>query len=350
MIFFPPKRAMRRGFTLVEMLVVVAIIGILAGLISVAAVGAIKNAKRAVVTVEISQLDQALKDYKTKYNEYPPDGTDLTISPTNTTGIPDVVLRHFRQVFPKADISPTTPLGQPNPQGQAQLLVLQTAMQYYNPTTALAFWLGGVPETLNNPKSKLVGFSQNPMYPLTDPSNSRIGPFFEFDFNRLNVPAGAANQMCRTYTAQGANNGYPYVYFRAEIGQKGRARQPFTRGKEEYLTRSLLSVKAVYFNSPNSAVIPQTNQIPQSVKAYFDVTSQSWANPKSFQILFCGFDNAFNSGNLYNTGRWNPAWNPKPANMFYEYNNSGIPGGLDNNASDDQANFLGKPTIGDDLP
>ena len=49
------------AFTLVEMLVVISIIGILAGLVTAAAVVARKRAKIAVVVLELNQLDTALK-------------------------------------------------------------------------------------------------------------------------------------------------------------------------------------------------------------------------------------------------------------------------------------------------
>jgi prepilin-type N-terminal cleavage/methylation domain-containing protein len=345
MIISSPQRSLRRGFTLVEMLVVIAIIGILAGLISVAAVKAIAAAKRAVISIEISELDQALKNYQNKFGEYPPDGTDTTIS-TTSNGVPDVFLRHFQRVFPRADLTS-------NPEGQKQLQALQAAAQNYNPTTALAFWLGGVPENNSNSKSRLIGFSQNPKYPLETTSTSRIGPFFDFDFNRLDVPLNATNQIFRTYTAKGVNNGYPYVYFRAELRQKGTAptqAPPFIKGKEVYLTKNLHAVKALFFNSPNSVAIPTNAQLQRSVKAYFDVTSQNWANPTSYQIIFCGLDNAFGTGNLYNTGRWNTTWGTKPANFFYEYSNKNVVGGYDTNNYDEQTNFLKGTVIGDDLP
>jgi prepilin-type N-terminal cleavage/methylation domain-containing protein len=345
---------MRQGFTLVEMLVVVAIIGILAGLISAVAMNAIKKAKRAAVNIEISLIDQTLKAYKDKYGEYPPDGTDMAIDAG--TQVPVLVLNHFRRLFPKADLTS-------NPRGLAQLQMLQTAthidtsthISNYNPTTALAFWLGGVPENLANKNSKLIGFSANPLYPL-DNTGSRIGPYFEFDSNRLDVPTGATNQMCRTYTANGLNNGYPYVYFRAELSQKGAApnnTSPFIKGKEVYLMNNYRSVKAVLFNGPNATAIPTVSQLPLSVKAYFDATSINWANPTSYQILFCGFDNSFGRGNIYNTGRWNTSWtnnNSKPANIFYEYNNKSVATEYDPNTLDDQSNFIKGDTIGDDLP
>ena len=61
-----------RGFTLVEMLVVVLIIGILAGLISAAAIRGLHRAKVARISVEIEQISLALEQYKQQFGEYPP--------------------------------------------------------------------------------------------------------------------------------------------------------------------------------------------------------------------------------------------------------------------------------------
>src|SRR5438270_12069516 len=61
-----------RAFTLIELLVVITIIGILAALITVAAVGALKNAQRTRTKAEINQLGNAFDEYKHKTTAYPP--------------------------------------------------------------------------------------------------------------------------------------------------------------------------------------------------------------------------------------------------------------------------------------
>jgi type II secretory pathway pseudopilin PulG len=54
------------------MLVVITIIGILASLITVAAVGALKRARQVEIKVEIHEIDAAFQTLKNKYGEYPP--------------------------------------------------------------------------------------------------------------------------------------------------------------------------------------------------------------------------------------------------------------------------------------
>ena len=80
---------MRAAFTLVEMLVVIAIIGILAGLLIPAVVSATGHAKEAVIVSELSQLDAACKAYQEKYGEFPPDFAGLyntTRDPSSPSG------------------------------------------------------------------------------------------------------------------------------------------------------------------------------------------------------------------------------------------------------------------------
>ena len=62
----------RKGFTLVELLVVIVVLAILAALLLPAINSAVKTAKNAAVSAEISQLAQALESFKSKYGAYPP--------------------------------------------------------------------------------------------------------------------------------------------------------------------------------------------------------------------------------------------------------------------------------------
>ena len=75
------KSSRKKGFTLVELLTVIVMIGILASLITGAAIMARAAVRRTVVLSEIGQLDVALKNYKTKFGEYPPDFAGVTMYP-----------------------------------------------------------------------------------------------------------------------------------------------------------------------------------------------------------------------------------------------------------------------------
>src|SRR5208337_2130636 len=61
-----------RGFTLVELLVVILILAVLITLLLPALNFAVSTAKNAAVGGEINQLAQALASFKAKYGDYPP--------------------------------------------------------------------------------------------------------------------------------------------------------------------------------------------------------------------------------------------------------------------------------------
>jgi prepilin-type N-terminal cleavage/methylation domain-containing protein len=70
------RRALQAGFTLVELLVVIFIIAILAGLITVGVTQAKKVAKNAQANTEINSFGVGLESYFMDYNIYPAYGTD----------------------------------------------------------------------------------------------------------------------------------------------------------------------------------------------------------------------------------------------------------------------------------
>jgi len=71
-------KQLKKGFTLVEMLVVIAIIGILMALLFPSFTMVIKKAKVTKAKTEISQIEQSWKQYLLDYRKFPsPDITEM---------------------------------------------------------------------------------------------------------------------------------------------------------------------------------------------------------------------------------------------------------------------------------
>ena len=71
------KSRIYRGFTLVELLVVITIIGVLAGLATGAAMYARITVVQMLTKAQMTQMEMALEKYKQDYNEYPPMLSDV---------------------------------------------------------------------------------------------------------------------------------------------------------------------------------------------------------------------------------------------------------------------------------
>ena len=78
------KRSGIRSFTLVEILVVVSIIGLLAGLSIPAVGGALASARKAKVSAMAQQVRSAILQFNTEYGYYPTNGFTTGMGTTST--------------------------------------------------------------------------------------------------------------------------------------------------------------------------------------------------------------------------------------------------------------------------
>lgn len=333
------KKPPRHGFTLVEMLAVVVIIAILASLITAAAIAARRKAKIAVINMEINQLDMAVKAYKEKFGDYPPDfwGVNHT-NATIQANARAAILRHLRKAFPRYTLTGTATqqwdqfrLDVKKATGNTSDGTGGLNIDTLTPAAAMTFCLGGIPS--RSPCStKLLGFSANPSNPFYpyDGTGSRLPSLFEFDEARLLVQYNTSTGYPTIWPMYApdisSGNNAPYVYF--------RARRDSITGRQEYGT-----VSGTTF-TPFSLQLSTTNIcVPYHVSDTDDPTILSvsanvrkWNNPRTFQIISAGMDGMFSH----------------PASLLL-FRHAGSGSYFSGGDYDNQTNFC-KGTLEDELP
>ncbi len=208
------KQRTAAGFTLVEMLVVIAIISILAGLVTIAATAALNSAKQARIKTELDQLDMALKAFKQQYGAYPPCDMRIT-SGSSPYPNQNALMAFVMQAFPRYHINTGSTLAATL---QSDLSNSGVDTSNFHPDRALVFWLSG--------------FYSDVTSPFYNTNGSRT-PLFSFDSTRLwSIPTlgsgtptsghvrtavGSADTTIGLYSYVPSGSIAPYVYFDSGI-------------------------------------------------------------------------------------------------------------------------------------
>ncbi|WP_339907616.1 type II secretion system protein [Symmachiella dynata] len=212
----PPQS--RRGFTLVELLIVIVIIAILVGLLVPVVMGVMQNARIAQVRQEISQIENAITAFKTTYGVEPPsqfrlyDDFNLYLSVDaagagtieDTARIKSAAL--IRRMWRQFDFTANRDWD-----GDGDI----SATEAYTLTgpECLVFFLGGIiPAGPGLPN--LNGFSKDPQHPFNDAGTSREGPFLEFAASRVRDNSG--NPGIPEYYDPLAGQTNPYAYIHSD--------------------------------------------------------------------------------------------------------------------------------------
>lgn len=231
----PPRRYRRPGFTLVELLVVITILGVLVALLVPAIWSAVRTANDARVSGEINTLASALEQFKLKYNDYPPSriilvesggyntsnppspfyqgmnyAPNATYQPIGGSALPQVIfgnpdlnynqlaersIRTLRKFWPRVALSngANSPIqGFPDVwydfNGNGQLDDLPILLQGHE---CLVFFLGGIsnhdrdPDTGMYTLNGVLGFGNLPQNPFRRDTVNRTEPMHEFRADRL---------------------------------------------------------------------------------------------------------------------------------------------------------------------
>ncbi len=255
-------RSAPSGFTLVELLVVIMIIAMLAGLVTPAVMRAQATARNAQIKAEIDMLHMAMMNYKNEYGSFPPSAVPLIDMVTGT----DWASKHLRKLFPK--LSP----GMSGTQA-ACLPYLNSgsgtfaAAPLITPDAALVAWLYGYNDDSRFPVLSTTGAASVIAGVVT--VSGTVSPrnkLFSFDRGRVS--------STYQYYPPGKPLS-PYIYinssnYTATVGGS-LVVQPFVIGSGTYFA----------------------HRIPLSSTGDFNTIAQPAFNEDSFQILSAGRDEVF---------------------------------------------------------
>ncbi len=322
----PPRP--RRGFTMVELLIVIVIIGILMGLLTPAVITVLNKAKTTAIHADLKQLEMAVEEYRTNFTDFPPDFFDVS----NNNAAQASVARHFRKAFPK--YIPGRPSGTTTGTDWDRISADFTYSRGLNdlslngldPASALVFCLGGPPD----PTSKqLLGFSANPRNPF-QPGGGRLPKLFDFKETRLKGFANGAWQAWPVYTADKTD--VPYIYFRPRQ-ISGRSEYAYDDGSGNLLP--------LFHGSGNNICVAYLASAGDPTNPGGSNVVRRWNNPDTFQIISPGLDEEFGNApidlfRLSTTGEILP---PPPPGAGFDFAND----------YDNITNFISNGTLEDAL-
>ncbi len=281
--------ALRQAFTLVELMIAIAIIAILMGLLLPAVTSAFRSARVAQVVTEIRGLEAAIAQFKNVYGVEPPSRIRLyetaSGSPswsthsgtflepvTGATVSNDAErvrsLAFVNRMWPNYDFSINRDI---DGDGSTSGFVSLTGAE------CLVFFLGGRPIAGPNGAYAMTGFSKNPSNPLLAAAGneSREGPFFEFKPSRLRQSPSTTIAGILVYMDPLPSQTSPYTYASSSDG----------RGYQ----------RADLYVGPN---VPPTNWLNDVYRTGAGFTAVAQKN-KSFQIISPGADATYGSGGFF---------------------------------------------------
>ncbi|MEQ8210330.1 MAG: type II secretion system protein [Lacipirellulaceae bacterium] len=304
----PRKTSSPRGFTLTELLIVIAIIAVLASLATTAAINAMNRAKTTRVALEIKELERALLTFKEDNGTLPPNSlTPIGAGPNDApvNAVRNDVRRVVKKLFPRINA---------NEAQIVEYLIGATNVPGTSPEggisagEALVFWLGGFSQDEQFP----ISGSSGPSFVVGDQEIienrgfddvidvTRLGPRengqFSGRFILYEDPRDSSiERRINLWMYYPATSVQPYLYFDVS---KNKPSDRATSGSNISYAYPLQSPA-----DPNAT----TPEFIAALKRPLETTTTStpslaqtkYANQGKFQILHAGLDDAWGEANKW---------------------------------------------------